>query len=218
MFATGNHMVLTGDTCRRGILIPLESSDADPAARTEFTIPGDLRAYVLLRRPQLVASALTLLRAFIVLRPKLEKLVGMDYLAWSDNVRAAVAWATGHDPRATHVDVLARDPEREALETLIKGLRDLCKFRGDGGSMTSGAILKALENADADQYHGLRDLFAEWTDGAGLPSARIIGSRLGGFRNQPTGFGTIDCRLLNGTNEWLVRPPRSQTSLLSYQD
>ena len=62
--ATGNNVVLDGDTARRTQLVKLESPLENPEERTGFTHP-DLLAWVRDERRRLAVAGLTVLRGFI---------------------------------------------------------------------------------------------------------------------------------------------------------
>jgi hypothetical protein len=118
---TGNGIELCGDTSRRVLVCRLESPLEDPENRTDFKYP-DLIDHVSRNRPELVAAALTVLRAYVVAgRPAV---VGVkrwgSFEQWSDLVARAIVWAGGPDPQGARPDdVDTSDPEKSDLAAIL---------------------------------------------------------------------------------------------------
>jgi hypothetical protein len=84
-YATGNNVALRGDAVRRVLPCRLETNEEKPEERTGFTIEEPLLRYVGRRRPELVAAALTILRAYFAAgRPRQQDLKPLgSFEAWS---------------------------------------------------------------------------------------------------------------------------------------
>jgi putative DNA primase/helicase len=120
--ATGNNVRIEGDTTRRCLRSRQEPDTERPEARSNFVIP-DLRKHCRERRGELVAAALTVLRAHSLsgrqAAPGRARLG--SYEAWQAVVSDALQWVTGVDLLTCRVDS-GQDPEREAAATVIEWL------------------------------------------------------------------------------------------------
>jgi putative DNA primase/helicase len=178
--ATGNNVKLRGDTHRRVIPSRLESDRERPEERSDFKYP-DLLGHVRLHRPELVVAGLTVLLAHLEAgRPKADLKHFGTYESWSDTIRQAVYWATGHDPWAARGTIApeSRD-EADTLASILAAWRRL-----PGGDRKPG--LTALQGLDclkgysgnSNPHQQLRQALMEWADkGDVLPSTRQIGNR-----------------------------------------
>ncbi|MCC0024425.1 MAG: hypothetical protein H6874_09405 [Hyphomicrobiaceae bacterium] len=115
----GNGLQFEGDIRTRVIMCHLDAGVENPGARK---FDRDLRTYVPEHRPQLVAAALTVLRAFVVAgRPGVEDLDAFGrFEDWSNLVRGALVWLGEPDPCATREALDAIDPERDNLAALMR--------------------------------------------------------------------------------------------------
>lgn len=96
--ATGNNLRLRGDLDRRVVPIDIDPRQENPEDRAGFKHP-DLLGHLQRARPELVAAALTMLRAYVVAgRPGHDKPTMGSFEAWDRLIRSAVIWASGHDP------------------------------------------------------------------------------------------------------------------------
>lgn len=207
-WATGNNMCFSGDIARRTIHIRLESSLENPEERTDFRHPN-LLAWVARERRRLVASCLTLLRAYHVAgRPHVGVRPWGSFESWSALVPSAVLWAGGGDvmlARATNNDEL--DEERMQLRAVHDGLS---RLRGDSWS-TVRDVLDALypagrqrgEPPPTDGYAELRDVLCSITRAA--PGRDPEPRRVGKF------FEKIRGRVLGG-RRLVTGDPRSHAA------
>ncbi|MBV5269319.1 MAG: hypothetical protein JZU55_04595, partial [Afipia sp.] len=121
--ASGNNLTFKGDMTTRALLCRMDARIERPETR-RFNV--DLKAAIPKRRPELVAAALTVLRAFVVAgRPGLDTLTPFGrFEEWSDLVRGALVWLGEPDPCKTRNFIAVDDPERNDLEQLLAALQD----------------------------------------------------------------------------------------------
>jgi hypothetical protein len=133
---TGNGIELCGDTARRVLVCRLESPLEDPENRADFKHP-DLLRYIGENRPQLVVSALTMLRAYVVAgRPAVGVRPWGSFEQWSALVASAVAWSGGSDPQgARPADDATAEPEKADLASL------LIAWPASANGLTAGELL-----------------------------------------------------------------------------
>jgi hypothetical protein len=149
-YATGNNVVVSGDTTRRLCHIRLESNRERPEERpsSEFRHP-DLLAWVKKKRTKLLGAALTILRGYCDAgRPDMELPAWGSYEGWSALVRNAVVWVGLSDPGKTRQLLQDRsDVEAEALASLLDGW-DQMDAQGQG--LTTDVVIKKLYPKDKD--------------------------------------------------------------------
>lgn len=117
--ANGNNIEFREDMSTRAILCTMDAGTERPEER-HFDV--DLRVDVPRRRGELVAAALTVLRAFAVAgRPGLDRLTPFGrFEAWSATVRGALVWCGEPDPCETRAAVAVGDSAGEELAELIE--------------------------------------------------------------------------------------------------
>ncbi|HMB05844.1 MAG TPA: hypothetical protein VKP69_19170, partial [Isosphaeraceae bacterium] len=176
-YANGNNLGLRGDAIRRIVPCRLDSRVERPEERSDFKIP-DLLAHVREHRGELVADALTILRAYVVAgRPgPAAKLTPIGFPAWERVVRRAVHWAIGVDPCQTREEIRAADDIASQLPALIEGWAQLCESEGEAG-LTCATALRVLD-AEFCPHTSLRGLLVEWSKDGKLPSPRTLGNHL----------------------------------------
>lgn len=121
MIVTGNNLVFAGDVRTRALLARLDPDCEHPASRT-FDV--DLRDWIPQHRPQLVAAALTIMRAWQVNESR--ELDGWDlctpwdrYKRWSNMVRTPLIWLGMADPCDSLKLLEKEDPKRNTLLRLL---------------------------------------------------------------------------------------------------
>jgi hypothetical protein len=118
-FATGNNLVIEGDLARRAVLIQLDPGVEQPET-LQFDFEPVARAKELY--PELVAAALTALRAYIVAGKPWQSQRAYrlgSFEAWDSLISGCLMWAGYADPVLSREQVVQYDPEREtALELL----------------------------------------------------------------------------------------------------
>lgn len=178
-FASGNNVVLAGDTSRRTVYIRLQSPEERPEERQGFHHP-DLRSWLKDERPRLLAAGLTILRGFFADGCPSQGLTPWgSFEGWSSVVREAIVWAGLPDPAETREALRdAADHDGEALRTLLEGLH---RLDPSGRGMTARDILQA----DSVSEDGLTDVVHELATGrGGKPNARTLGMRLEKLRGR----------------------------------
>jgi hypothetical protein len=125
--ATGNNLSFRRDLSSRALLCRIDPQMESPESRA-FKIPH-LGDYLKMNREDLVAAALTILRAFYIAgRPRQQVKPWGGFDDWSASIREPLVWLGLADPCETRTVVLADDPEREesrlALRALYKKFKD----------------------------------------------------------------------------------------------
>jgi len=194
--ATGNNLQLAGDLARRAVKGRIDSGEERPDKR-EF--PFDPRQLARQRRPQLVAAALTILRAYHVAgRPV--KLSPMGSFEDYSLVRGAIVWLERADPARTREAIFTADPKRDELSDILREWREV--FNGDAITLADAKsrLESSAELAGGPLYGLLVDVGAR-----GTFNARAIGRRLAGSIDRPAA-GLVLRRVSNGNNgaRWRV--------------
>jgi hypothetical protein len=203
---TGNNLQLGGDMPRRCYWVRMDAETSQPFMRTGFKI-GDLKAWVLEHRGELLAALLTLARAWYAAgRPKPSLTPLGSYEAWSVTIGGILQHA-GIEGFLTNADELYQEADPEAIqwEAFLHGL-DVAFY---GEPFTAGKIIEKLK---ATTWNGNR---AEPTEHAAalravLPDFIAEGiDRSDGFFQRRTGacfadrvdkrFGASQIHLKRGT-------------------
>jgi hypothetical protein len=212
-YATGNNVVLNGDTTRRTLHVRLDCEVEDPSTRSHFRHP-DLRDFVRRNRPRLVRAALTILRAYFAAgKPDMKLRYWGSYEGWSSVVRAALVWAGLPDPEKTREELTeSSDLEALALEQLIAGWEELDPMRS---GYTVRDMLRRLEEKP-DAYSTLREALDELCPAVnGKPrSSKTVGRALLRLRSRVVGGLCIDQGAPDRTRvaTWKVRAARAAPS------
>jgi hypothetical protein len=164
--ATGNNLNFRGDLSSRAILSRIDAEVESPEART-FQIPH-LRDFIERNRDDLIAAALTILRAYHVAgRPRQHVTPWGGFEDWSASVREPLVWLGMADPCETRTVVQADDPEREESLTALRALHE--KFRNDKFTAKeiidhceSGALRMALEAVAAGRHQEIDAVRLGW--------------------------------------------------------
>jgi hypothetical protein len=125
---TGNSLRLVGDTCRRILIMRIDPQVEKPYAREFDFCPVET---VISRRQELVAAALTLMRAYITAgRQRLGVGRTASFETWDDMVRQTVCWVSTWDNRfADPLKATERayeeDPQTTNLRNLLRAWHDV---------------------------------------------------------------------------------------------
>jgi putative DNA primase/helicase len=149
--ATGNHLVIAGDLRTRALLCRLDPEVERPEERQ---FPIELRTWITEKRPELVAAALTIMRAFIATKQDPREICKQwgRFEAWSDMVRAPLIWLDCADPCASLKELEKEDPDRIELGRVIASWKDAFAEKmktGAKGHTASEAIAIAVSARDA---------------------------------------------------------------------
>jgi hypothetical protein len=216
-YATGNNVILVGDTARRVVHIRLESAEENPEQRSGFHHP-DLLAWVRDERPRLTAAAITILAAYCAAgRPDMRLTPWGSFEAWSALVRQVVVWIDLPDPGTTRTELTSQsDREAVALRQLFAGWEEMDS--ADVG-MTVAAVLRELTEHPTE-YDALRDALHELAppkDGKSL-NPRSVGAKMHHLRRRVIGGKYFDRRDTNRGAVWKVRGGDSSGSSDSILD
>ncbi len=194
-FATGNNVVLAGDTPRRCLHVRLDSPEERPERRVEFRHPH-LLGWVRRHRGRILPAALTLLRAYAKAGRPAQGLPGWgSYESWSDLVRSAIVFLDLPDPADTREDLdSAADAEVGLISDLIAGTGEV--LADLGGSATAREIVAHLARAEnVGHYATLRATLAELFPRLKkdeLPTASKLAFKLRAFRGRVVAGASID--------------------------
>lgn len=211
--ATGNHLVLTGDTYRRILLARLDAQVEMPFKR-EFGF--DPLTEVCNNRQALVVAALTIVRAYISAgRPKVAKGRIASFETWDDLVRQPLCWLRERmiessrdlaglpmfvDPADSIERAASENPETFKLAAL---LNIWIAVFGDMPTSAAQAIAKATEQFGAQPV--LFDALDEIAGQNGKLNARTLGRWLERHAGQLcTGLRLVLANKTNNLRRWTV--------------
>lgn len=209
VLASGNNLVLCGDTARRVLKSRIEPTEEKPEARTDFRHP-DLIRWVSENRARLVVAALTILRAYAVAkRPDMGCAVWGSFEEWSGLIPHAIVFAGGADPmlaRPAHDAEV--DPDAAALACFVE---ELPRLDPEGKGMTSKEIIAALyhDEPDTGAFDDLREAIETWcpTKPGIPPSTRKLGTKLATYRGHVVGGAKLESTSAKaGVERWHVVP------------
>ncbi len=115
--ATGNNLAVEGDSMRRWLVARLVIADERPELR-EFDFDPVEEAQK--HRPDLVAAALTIVRAYCVAGEQKKLRALGSFEKWSRRVREALVWLGEDDPVATMEAARAADPAAAKRRALME--------------------------------------------------------------------------------------------------
>ena len=113
VFFTGNNTRICSDLVRRILVSNVDAKMERPELRSGWEI-ADLRGYVLEHRSQIIADALTIVKAYQVVGcPDATTIASFE--DWSRSIRSAVVWLGHADPCESQNQRAEEDPERAEL-------------------------------------------------------------------------------------------------------
>jgi putative DNA primase/helicase len=116
IYATGNNLVLAGDVSRRALLCSMDALCERPELR-EFEVNAVELAKQ--RRGELVAAALTVLRAWHMANECIALSPFGSFEEWSRRIRAPLIWLDEVDPCETVAEIRENDPRRAELVAVV---------------------------------------------------------------------------------------------------
>jgi putative DNA primase/helicase len=115
---TGNNLAFRGDLAVRALVCRLDARLERPEER-KFKI-SNLKAHIAEHRRELVAAALTILRAYVVAgRPNQGLSAWGGFEDWSATIREPLVWLGAADPCVTRQHVIEDDPDREQAAAVL---------------------------------------------------------------------------------------------------
>ena len=118
MFATGNNLTIGGDLIRRSLLCSMDANCERPELRV-FNVNAVEAAKA--SRGELVASALTVLRAWHLAAPSTPILPPFgSFEEWSHRIREPLVWLDKVDPCETLAEIRNSDPNRADILAVIE--------------------------------------------------------------------------------------------------
>ncbi|MBU6427498.1 MAG: bifunctional DNA primase/polymerase [Cyanobacteria bacterium REEB65] len=157
--ATGNNIQLKGDMPRRVVPVRMASPDEEPESRQDFAHP-DLLAWVGEHRASLVASALTIVRAYVAAgRPRPSGLPCLGgFELWDDLVRAPLLWQGAPDILEGRREMRERaDQDTAAIRQVVAAWHRLL----GSGPWTLRGLKRYLDAAAPGEMTELKDALIE---------------------------------------------------------
>lgn len=192
LFLNGNNLTPNGDLCRRMLMVELNAGVANPGARNFTFDPVEEAAK---NRAALVVAAITILRAYHVAgQPD----VGLNplgsYVDWSRRVRDALVWLGQPDVASTINKVRSNDPERRALEALIRGWSSVVGT----APVRAADLISQVSSSPAPKAIEMHDVLISV---AGSHDGSICTKRLGTY------LGKVSKRIIDGSWIEASTPP-----------
>jgi putative DNA primase/helicase len=116
IFATGNNLTIAGDLTRRALLCSMDAHCERPELRT---FDHDALKDAQTNRGQVVAAALTILRAWHLVGERVTLSPFGSFDDWSRRIREPLVWLGRADPCDTVGAVRESDPKRQGLATVV---------------------------------------------------------------------------------------------------
>lgn len=171
---TGNNLVYVGDFCRRVVPIDLAASDMAPERQSH---PFDPIEYVTEHRGELIAAALTVLRAWMVEgRPTIGEATLGSFEAWSRLVPQVLMWLGLPNPLDACTADAAQDAARGSLLALALAWEEAETLAGRKGL----TVQDVLRLAYPDPPKGAAKAMLSAADQAKLQAAEHLADRLEG--------------------------------------
>jgi len=196
LLATGNNLTFAEDMTRRVLLCSLDPEVERPEER-QFDI--DIVAEVKRYRGQIVASCLTLLRAFFLAgMPKTNKTLG-SFAEWSKFIPAVLVWLGEADPFVTVERVRDNDPVLARNQSLLNEIDALFGPR----PFTVAELITEAKTRDNGTmggyvyaYSELHQILSEFSGGKDSLDASRIGKAL--WKLDGRRYGSMMLKRLNG--------------------
>jgi hypothetical protein len=219
-YATANNAAIGADTGRRICPIRLDSHDELPEERIGFKYPN-LLEHVLADRENLLAAALTILRAYCAAgRPQQDIIRWGSFESWSDLVCGSIAWLGMRDPGKARQEIqTTADREANALRSLIAGWEEIDP---SGNGMAAKKAIELLkDDSHTNEFTALREALLDLFDipPGGLPTPLQLGATLRRFRHRNVGGKCfVSTKGHGGTQVWKVRKISSTTPVAAEPD
>jgi putative DNA primase/helicase len=170
--ANGNNLIIEGDTTRRAICGRMDAGVERPELlEFDYSPLDDARQ----NRAELVAAALTVLRAYHLAGRPIKKTLG-SFQEWSHLVRGALLWLEEADPAATMEELRKHDPRQSALKTVMFEWDEEWK----GRSMTVSEMIQRADAFDKLAGKGGEHVYPTWRDA--LMNVAALGNNVSNLR------------------------------------
>ena len=174
--ATGNNLSIHGDLNRRTVRIGLDAKCERPDERR---FDRDATSLALRKRAELVAAALTIVRAYLSAGAPSQASPMGSFEDWSDTVRSALIWLGMGDCRGDIEAMRADDPEKAELAEIIDALPT--------GRFTVRDIAHSVSESPE-----MREVFAGFVGRNGVFATKSFGRYLARFRGTIIGGRSIE--------------------------
>jgi hypothetical protein len=193
--ATGNNLIIVGDTGSRSLLCRLDAELERPGDRT-FEL--DLYKHIPENRNKLVIAALTIMRAYEFAGcPKQPIAQFGRFEEWSNKVRSPLVWLGFADPVKSQKAIASEDPIESLLSRLFSNWYAIFRDRG----VKASEITKHAAS-DPELMEILRDFLPNKPN----PSPNVFGSKLKTFKNRiVSGYRLEDLGLHQGSSMWRIK-------------
>ena len=211
LLITGNNIQLRGDLCRRMLTTLIDAKMEAPWKRKFDLDPAE---YCRTHRFELIAAALTILRAGIQNGPEMPDRTA-SFELWSDTVRRAVCFVGEYglldvaDPVESIDTAYAMDPETQSAETLFAAWWTEFEDR----AITVAKLIKRAEWTDEKGELTNPDLHAALDEIGGESrgiNKRKIGTWLGNHKKRiVSGKFIAESAKQKGLRSWKLKPVKS---------
>jgi putative DNA primase/helicase len=174
--ATGNNLSIHGDLNRRAIRIRLDAKCERPDERRFDRDPTSL---ALRKRAEIVAAALTIVRAYLSAGAPSQGSPMGSFEDWSDTVRSALIWLGMGDCRGDIDAMRSDDPEKTELAEIIDALPT--------GRFTVREVAHNVSESPE-----MREVFAGFIGRNGVFATKSFGRYLARFRGTIIGGRSIE--------------------------
>lgn len=174
--ATGNNLSIHGDLNRRSVRIRLDAKCERPDERR---FDRDATGVALRKRSELVAAALTIIRAYLSAGAPSQASPMGSFEDWSDTVRSALIWLGMGDCRGDVDAMRADDPEKAELAEIMDALPT--------GRFTVREVAHSVSESPE-----LREVFAGFVGRNGVFATKSFGRYLARFRGTIVGGRSIE--------------------------
>jgi hypothetical protein len=182
----GKNMTLAPDMAQRCLHVRLQCNEEKPELRSGFKY-SDLEAMVLDRRAELLAAALTVLRAYVLAgKPDQNVPSWGSFEPWSKLVRGALVWCGLPDPALTREELEEEADTELTFEIgLIEGWEELQGTLGRVGGITAKEAIDHLDQ-NAGTCPTLRETLGTLPlpPGRHLPTPHKLGQLLSKHRRK----------------------------------
>lgn len=200
VFATGNNLRIGGDMARRSLLCSIDPNCERPEQRT---FKRKLRRYAFNHRGQLVAAALTVLRAYQVAGMPAKGELGTvgSFEQWGEYVRDAISWVGGGNAAAAMDRARDSNPELQSLIALLTAWEDVVGY----AKVTAKDLVDKATGDDRTQVRLREALFAVAGEGS-VVNTRSLGNYLLSIKGRIAAGRAIDrANGRAGVAAWLLR-------------